>query len=507
MNRYFCLLLLLISTSALPIDDLMIDATESSTTRLCIFGLCIPGKKKTVTATPTASPTNPGAKVDKCKMIQGNTPKAAGINIVLVPSGFGGNFQLFEEKAKSIVKDFATEPALDATKVPGLNVFAVMAELPNDSGQYCWFGENGIDRMLWCNQTSYTNLAKTECGSGFVMNTLVVHNVDKYGGAGTIGGGGFGTTSINRKASEIAIHELGHTLFGLVDEYDYGNGDTRGPNCDVAGCPKWADLIKVKGWFSKLGCKPGCKGNQFFISEWNGMNVMGRNFMAVNERISCCKYLFHGFKPEYCNKFNEKGLNLDSFCRAQIWKGKNPVKAELLLQIGSMEHLQARAADRQGAENYVAVEAPSYWEIYRTGDGKWATQFIQGEPTGLYSREHVEGESGESADGEGDGREQNDGVCAKTSSTVTVRAVNLQAYKEAKDVDDIKAATRSITFYTRKALEPPGPDENTLSNATALLQLQTILKSADVCKDRERIKVIINADEFLADEVEVRPAV
>ena len=49
---------------------------------------------------------------------------------------------------------------------------------------------------------------------------MVIVNSTIYGGSG----GGVGTFSLAANANEIAIHELGHTAFGLADEYPYYAG-------------------------------------------------------------------------------------------------------------------------------------------------------------------------------------------------------------------------------------------------------------------------------------------
>ena len=55
---------------------------------------------------------------------------------------------------------------------------------------------------------------------------IVVVNSTVYGGSG----GSVGTYSLAGGATEIAIHEMGHTAFGLADEYPYyAGGDETGP--------------------------------------------------------------------------------------------------------------------------------------------------------------------------------------------------------------------------------------------------------------------------------------
>ncbi len=59
---------------------------------------------------------------------------------------------------------------------------------------------SGVDRLLCCDQKLFTGLAAQSCGSGFVNELLVVHNNDKYGGAG---GKGMGTTSVNAFSPKV----------------------------------------------------------------------------------------------------------------------------------------------------------------------------------------------------------------------------------------------------------------------------------------------------------------
>lgn len=51
---------------------------------------------------------------------------------------------------------------------------------------------------------------------------ICVVNSSKYGGSG----GAIATCSTNSRSSEIAVHEMGHSAFGLADEYGYGAGSS-----------------------------------------------------------------------------------------------------------------------------------------------------------------------------------------------------------------------------------------------------------------------------------------
>jgi hypothetical protein len=80
------------------------------------------------------------------------------------------------------------------------------------------FGSNGIRRLLTCNTRTALQTAAARVPEFSVA--LVVVNSDVYGGSG----GGVATFSLAPGATEIALHEIGHTAYGLADEYPYYAG-------------------------------------------------------------------------------------------------------------------------------------------------------------------------------------------------------------------------------------------------------------------------------------------
>lgn len=109
-----------------------------------------------------------------------------------------------------------------------------------DMGFYC----GGIERLLCLNVSKAEAYAAQAPG---VDAILAVGNTTKYGGAGytslaTVAGG-------NEAAARIAIHELGHSVGGLQDEYytpgtTYTGGEPSAPNVtrDNSGA-KWASYL------------------------------------------------------------------------------------------------------------------------------------------------------------------------------------------------------------------------------------------------------------------------
>jgi hypothetical protein len=92
--------------------------------------------------------------------------------------------------------------------------------------------------------------------------TLVIVNSSKYGGSG----GSVATCSTHAQAAEIAIHEIGHSAFGLADEYENG-GTASGteplePNVTYDAnrlTNKWRDLIAASTPMPS-SCNTGCAG-------------------------------------------------------------------------------------------------------------------------------------------------------------------------------------------------------------------------------------------------------
>jgi IgA Peptidase M64 len=76
------------------------------------------------------------------------------------------------------------------------------------------FCSGGIQRALTVNNTTAIILANNRLPEWDMI--LVLVNSPIYGGTG----GGVAVSSTHSSASEIVIHEIGHTAFGLADEYE-----------------------------------------------------------------------------------------------------------------------------------------------------------------------------------------------------------------------------------------------------------------------------------------------
>jgi hypothetical protein len=106
------------------------------------------------------------------------------------------------------------------------------------------FNRNNIDRLIApsaLGKTRAVNAADAYIGVGVWDSIIILANSTKYGGSG----GMVATVSLHPLSPEVTVHELGHTVAGLADEYEssypgYPSNVTE-PNVDTNGSdPKWS---------------------------------------------------------------------------------------------------------------------------------------------------------------------------------------------------------------------------------------------------------------------------
>jgi len=178
---------------------------------------------------------------------------------------------------------------------------------------FCDFQCQGSENLLCCDTTKAKELSQLCFPPGVNVNTIVIENSKTYGGGG-YRYANLATTSIHELGPKVAIHELGHSLFDLADEYaNSGFTAIDGANCDVDGCSKWADLDEHLG--GGLCEKKGCKNGDYFVPGSTFMNSLDFPFGEVNTRYTCCTFLaLTKGVPSYCDRF-EFGPGLVEYCK------------------------------------------------------------------------------------------------------------------------------------------------------------------------------------------------
>lgn len=177
--------------------------------------------------------TSDGAVIGTTQIF-GSAPRQRAFNIVLLGDGFRDTEQAsFNTAADAFVTALTGTAPFDQF-LPAINIFRVNvrstdsgADDPASAGGTgatartyfdASFGGAGVRRLLLADSGTVLTVAAAQVPE-FSLALLVV-NSTVYGGAG----GAIGTYSLAGGATEIAIHEAGHTAFGLADEYPYWQG-------------------------------------------------------------------------------------------------------------------------------------------------------------------------------------------------------------------------------------------------------------------------------------------
>ena len=271
----------------------------------------------------------------------GNAPRNRAFNVVLLAEGFTAAQQNdFDTACMAFVNAlWATPPFDDLT--PTINVFRVNVT-STDSGADdpvaaggtgatartyfdATFGGNNIRRLLVCNATTALQVAAAQVPEFTVV--LVIVNSTVYGGSG----GSVSTYSLASGATEIAIHEMGHTAFGLADEYAYyAGGNETGHDHHPANEPgapnvttnqdrntlKWSWVVAAVTAIPTMS-NPDC-------STVNGSpSPVPAGTVGLFEGA----HYYHcgAFRPEYSCKMQALGIPFCRVCRQVIWDRIGPL--------------------------------------------------------------------------------------------------------------------------------------------------------------------------------------
>jgi len=141
----------------------------------------------------------------------------------------------------------------------------------------CEYNCHGIDRAICCDNLKVAQAA-TQCPHDY---TLVIVNNNNYGG-------GAGLYAVSYRGDyRVIVHEFGHIIGELMDEYSYGttlSGTPWGGNCAAdSTCSVWSNLIGVEG----VGCFKGCTSDTWYRPLQSGsiMTDLNGDFNPVGERM------------------------------------------------------------------------------------------------------------------------------------------------------------------------------------------------------------------------------
>lgn len=163
------------------------------------------------------------------------------------------------------------------------------------------FGCYNIARLLCVNTTKVFNIVGQVLPVDGREQVVVISNSTRYGGSG----GEVATVSMDPSSKEVALHEIGHSAFGLADEYTYGtcNASTEPAAGNVSRVAsrsnsKWGDLISANtpvptqaGAVTNgtVGIFQGgnyCTSGIYRPTENSRMRTLGNPWHAVNTRLA-----------------------------------------------------------------------------------------------------------------------------------------------------------------------------------------------------------------------------
>ncbi len=182
----------------------------------------------------------------------------------------------------------------------------------------------GIQRLLTVNNSTVINVVNAQVPQAHVM--VVIVNTSEYGGSG----GGVATFSTAPSASDIGIHETGHTAFGFADEYDYWadcsesghdhytGGEPGQPNVTIStnrATLKWGGLVAASTALPTMA-NPDCTKCDGRASTVPGGTVGAFEGAIYNK---CGAY-----RPEYNCKMRQLAQPFCAVCRQVIRQHLNP---------------------------------------------------------------------------------------------------------------------------------------------------------------------------------------
>eukprot|EP00979_Chaetoceros_neogracilis_P000106 scaffold28_cov180-Chaetoceros_neogracile.AAC.3 len=117
-----------------------------------------------------------------------------------------------------------------------------------DTDAYCNFQCEGTPMLLCCDLSQMRSATKKCLPPGINANTIVIENSKEYGGGG-YRYANMATTSLHDLGPTVAIHELGHSLFELADEYSSSPFGLNSPNCATADNLRGFEEDEIPGKF------------------------------------------------------------------------------------------------------------------------------------------------------------------------------------------------------------------------------------------------------------------
>lgn len=197
-----------------------------------------------------------------CEPLIGS-PSTDKINFIVLPSGYT-DMEDFKQDVNDIVLGRDSIYGIEPFK-SDFSKFAFSFSQPSQDLK-CEVGCRGVPNMICCDDLAVSNEA-SQCHYDGI---IVLENSEVNCGTSSFYSR---VCAKSENANLILAHELGHSFGGLADEYIYSENFASYnipesyvltfPNCDEAGCPKWADKTS--------SCYAGCTSPNLYRSSENSI--------------------------------------------------------------------------------------------------------------------------------------------------------------------------------------------------------------------------------------------
>lgn len=192
---------------------------------------------------------------------QGCPDEATCLKLLFISDGFTQSDMDSFHRVVTLTAGFIFDVEPYASIMNRTNIY----RLDNYTDLGCFYNCGGIARAICCDDWAVLSVASTVPHD----EVVVIVNSNEWGGTATLDWGScfdpdsYAITNKNLLvgAIEAVIHETGHSMGGLWDEYEYGYEGHRGgegPNCTRdSTCKKWAGTPGT-------GCFKGCTYDNYY---------------------------------------------------------------------------------------------------------------------------------------------------------------------------------------------------------------------------------------------------
>jgi IgA Peptidase M64 len=329
-------------------------------------------------------------------------PSSERFDLVIMGDGYqSAQLGQFATDTQSFVdKLFATAPFDDPAVAAAINVHRVdvtSTDSGADDPKACTGGTGAtartyfdasfchqeVQRLLEVNDMTVMSVARAQVPKWNMA--MVIVNSTIYGGSG----GAVATFSLHPAANEIGMHEMGHTAFGLADEYEFlqgcGSNETdrnRHPRSEPAAqnvtidpqaTKKWHDLIEnttARPTTANADCTQ-CDPQP---------NPVGADTVGTFEGA----HLYHcgAYRPQFNCRMRQLGQPFCAVCQRQIRRTLAPYNTQLDVLVAGFGETDGWRVDRHPRFTFYRRDLGRVEIVGFSDDGVWVSRR---QPDGSFS--------------------------------------------------------------------------------------------------------------------------